>query len=109
MRKILAVNDDDYKIEIVLSPEKTVVEHVTDLYTVWEGAIRGIPQPDYDTKYDAWRIALTTRWGVPVGQATAFAVLEGVVRQVHALKKTSIVEDNSNASVLIQQEKQPTS
>src|SRR5688572_20247176 len=109
MRKILAVSDDDYKLEIVRPEDMPpLVEYVTDLYTVWDEATRGCTG-SLEEKYERWRLALNMRWQFVVSKATAFAVLEAVVTQVKALKKTILDEPNSKLSALIQQEKQTES
>ena len=109
MRKVVAVSDEDYTLEIVLQGRPSFIECVTDLFTVWDEATNRIPNAPLQEKYEAWRQALNIRWGGQLSKASAFAVLEAVVTQIKALKKTISEEPNSKLSALIQQEKRTTS
>jgi hypothetical protein len=100
MRRVVAVSDEDYQLEIAFPEKPVFVEAVTDLYLLWTEVTKN--EVGLEHKYEAWRGALILRWGNPISKASAFNIFEAVVTQVLALKKTI-----SGSHSLISSESQP--
>lgn len=86
MKHITAISDNDLKLSIELSPEKTVEEYATDLVIMWDECTGDT----ISGRYKSFCSVLSERWGVPVNTGTAILVIEQSILVVTDLKKTHI-------------------
>jgi hypothetical protein len=88
VEKVLSFDDAELKLTIVLDG-KEIAEDVVDLNLLWSEACDY--EGDLAMKYERFRLALTSRWGVEVGKGTAFMVVQRHTEMLTKLKKTQCV------------------
>jgi len=104
MQKVIAVSDDDNKLEIAFSDNSVRHDYATDLVHIWDrvsirtdegGRKEKVPLED---AYNLYRDELVKRFNVKpelFSRAAAMLTLEAAIRIYTELKKTSIDFTNS--------------